>query len=197
MIIFRGKMRAALIALAEKGALTLPQGMHTQKFINLMNKLGRTPWNVKILPSYNYADGVITYIGRYIKGGPLNESRLRSFDGEQITFSCRGTNHLPQRESLTLSIKEFLRRLFLHVPLPGAQNVRSFGLYATICKDKLNHARTLLGFQPAPKPKPLRWQDIIMKFTGIPPGLCPLCRKPLIIIPFPPFCHAPPCAQTA
>jgi hypothetical protein len=189
---FRGKMRYFLIRLAQKGELTLPSGMSTQKFINLLNKLGRKPWNVKILPPYDYADGVVTYLGRYIKGGPIKESRFISFGADKVTFRCRGTKTQPNRKKVTLLIGDFIRRLLLHIPVPRAQYVRSFGLYANTCREKLNKARTLIGQMPIRKPQPLRWQDILKRFTGKDPERCPVCAKLLIHIPILPCAHAPP-----
>ncbi|MGA1842775.1 MAG: transposase, partial [bacterium] len=63
--------------------------------INILNKLGRKNWNIKILLPYDYADGVIIYLGRYLKGGPMKESRLISFNREEVTFQCRGTRTQP------------------------------------------------------------------------------------------------------
>lgn len=192
MMKFRGKMRHFLIRLAQKGQLTLPSGMSTQKFINLLNKLGRKNWNIRILPPYDYADGVATYLGRYIKGGPMKEGRLISFDGQNVTFQCRGTNTQPNRKKVSLSISDFIRRLLLHIPVPGAQYVRSFGLYSNACREKLIKARALICQKPLIKPQPLRWQDILKRFTGKDPERCPLCGKCLIHIPILPLAHAPP-----
>jgi len=189
---FRGKMRYFLTRLAQKGELKLPAGMSTQKFINLLNKLGRKPWNVKILPPYDYAEGVVTYLGRYIKGGPIKNSRLISFDVQRVTFQCRGTNTQPNRKKVTLLIGDFIRRLLLHIPIPGAQYVRFFGLYANPCREKLAKARTLIGQKLFTKPQPLRWQDILKRFTGKDPERCPLCGKLLILTPILPCAHAPP-----
>ena len=189
---FRGKMRYFLIKLTQKGELTLPSDMSTQRFINILNKLGRLPWNVKILPPYDYADGVTTYLGRYIKGGPIKDSRFISFEADKVTFRLRPTKQQPNRKKLTLLIGDFIRRLLLHIPVPRAQYVRSFGLYANTCREKLKKARTLIGQMPARKPKPLRWQDILKRFTGKDPERCPLCAKPLIQIPILPYAHAPP-----
>jgi len=189
---FRGKMRYSLIKLAQKGKLTLPPGMSTRRFINLLNKLGRAAWNVKILPPYDYADGVATYLGRYIKGGPIKDSRFISFGADSVTFRSRPTKQQPNRKKLTLQMGDFIRRLLLHVPVPRAQYVRSFGLYANTCREKLLKARELIGQIPLVKPKALSWQDILKRFTGSDPELCPLCSKPLIQIPILPHAHAPP-----
>jgi hypothetical protein len=158
-----------------------------------LNKLGRRPWNVKILPPYDYADGVVTYLGRYLKGGPIKENRFISLNGQEVTFRTRPTKTQPNRKKVTLSVNDFIRRILLHIPIPGAQNVRSFGLYANTCREKLNHARTILGQKALIKPESLKWQDIIKAFTGKDPERCPVCAKPLILTLILPYAHAPPC----
>lgn len=45
---------------------------------------------------------------------------------------------------MTLSIEEFLGRLLLHVPLPGMQVVRGYGLYSRTDKDNLELCRSQL-----------------------------------------------------
>jgi hypothetical protein len=157
-----------------------------------MNKLGRKRWNVKIKPPYEYADGVVNYLGRYLKGGPISNSRFISFDGEQVQFQCRETNAHPKRTHIRLTVRDFLRRLLLHVPLPGAQNFRSYGLYANSNKDKLKQSSELIGQKVPSEPEPLKWRDIIIKFTGKNPEKCPLCGKMLVKIPLYRFCHSPP-----
>ena len=189
---FRGKMRYFLIKLAQKAELNLPPGISKQRFINLLNKLGRAAWNVKILPPYSYADGVATYLGRYIKGGPIKDNRFISFGADSVTFRLRPTKQQPDRKKVTLLIDDFIRRLLLHVPVPRAQYVRSFGLYANTCREKLEKARKFIGQMPLVKTKPLRWQDILKRFTARDPELCPLCAKPLIRIPILPLAHSPP-----
>jgi hypothetical protein len=192
MKLFRGKMRFTLIKLAKSKKLDLPEGMSKQKFINHMNKLGRKRWNVKIKPPYTVVDKVVSYLGRYIRGGPISNSRFISFDGEKIRFKCRGTKVLPSREEVEVRIKNFIQRILLHIPIPRSQNIRSYGLYANSNNKKLTQSREVLGQRAPIKPEPVRWQDIIFKFTGKDPRQCPVCGTMLIRYPLHLLCHSPP-----
>lgn len=192
MKLFRGKMRSRFIKLAQTEQLHLPAGMSKQKFINHMNKLGRKRWNVKIRPPYKVADKVVGYLGRYIRGGPISNSRLILCDGERVRFKCRGTKAQPIREQVEVKIKDFIQRILLHVPIPRAQNIRSYGLYANSNNKKLTQSRKQLGQRAHIEPEPVRWQDIIFKFTGKDPQHCPICGRMLIHYPLHLLCHSPP-----
>ena len=88
--------------------------------------------------------GVATYLARYRVGGPIKNHQLLSYDKRRVTF--RYVDHRTQkRVVLTLKIAEFLRRLVLHIPLPGMRVVRSYGLYHHSQREKLEQARELLG----------------------------------------------------
>ena len=74
MAVFRGKMVAAIRQTFARGALVLPEPMRPQQFVNLLNRLGhptKTKWNVRIMERYRHGAGVVTYLARYLRGGPI------------------------------------------------------------------------------------------------------------------------------
>ena len=75
---FRKHVRKAILKALNKGELVLPDGMRAQQVKNLMNKLGRKKWNVRICEKYPHGSGVLTYLARYLKGGPISNSRIIS-----------------------------------------------------------------------------------------------------------------------
>ena len=113
--------------------LVLPDGMRTQQVKNLMNKLGRKKWNVRICEKYPHGKGVVTYLGRYLRGGPISNSRIVAVSDNKVTFNIGRK----KRELMTLGIDEFIDRLLKHVPKPKAVLVRSYGLYCQNKKDEL------------------------------------------------------------
>ena len=64
---FRKHARKAILKALNKGELVLPDGMRAQRVENLMNKLGRKKWNVRICERYPHGCGVLTYLARYLK----------------------------------------------------------------------------------------------------------------------------------
>ncbi len=63
---FRKHVRKAILKALNKGELVLPDGMRAQQAKNLMNKLGRKKWNVRICEKYPHGCGVLTYLARYL-----------------------------------------------------------------------------------------------------------------------------------
>src|SRR5439155_20339492 len=94
MAVFRGKMLAGLRQAWARGEVTLPEPMPPQQFLNLLHRLGhpqKTPWNVWIMERYRHGAGVVTYLARYLRGGPLKNARLVAWDGERVTFTYRAS----------------------------------------------------------------------------------------------------------
>ena len=141
-----------------------------------MNKLGRKKWNVRICEKYPHGKGVLTYLGRYLKGGPISNSRIISISDNKVTFNIGRK----KRELMTLAIDEFIERLLKHVPKPNSVLVRSYGLYCQNKKDELEKCRAFLGQQPIEEPQHLEWQDCF-KDSNHHPELCPICGKRLVM----------------
>jgi len=173
--LFRGKMCAALLQALEQERIVLPEAMRVQGLRNLLNQLGRKKWNVKICEKYSHGNGVLIYLGRYLRGGPISNRRIVEVTGETVTFSC-GRD---KAETMRLSISEFMGRLLQHVALPHAVVVRSYGIYARTSKAELAKCRQILGQGPIEKVEKLVWQS---SFEGSQdhPEVCPVCGKRLV-----------------
>ncbi|WP_422862243.1 IS91 family transposase [Desulfoluna limicola] len=174
--LFRGKMNDALKKALEKDRLILPSDMRSQQFINLLNKLGRKKWNVKIFKKYRHGSGVATYLARYLRGGPIANTRIKQITESHVVF-----NYGREEEKLlSLPLEEFIRRILTHVPPPKAVLVRSYGLYAQAKKKNLNIARQTLGQGRVELPRKILWQDAVKKSDPSKTS-CPTCGKALIL----------------
>src|SRR5918911_3929820 len=92
MAVFRGKMLAAIRQALACEALTVPAPMRPQQLQNLLNRLGhprKTKWHVRIMERYRHGAGVVTYLARYLRGGPIKNARLMAYDGACVTFTSR------------------------------------------------------------------------------------------------------------
>ena len=38
---------------------------------------------------YRHGAGVVTYLARYLRGGPIKNARLVAYDGDRVTFTYR------------------------------------------------------------------------------------------------------------
>jgi hypothetical protein len=177
--LFRGKFLAALRKAVAQGQVALPPGMTEQTLTNLLNKLGRKEWNVCIRERYRHGSGVITYLARYVKGGPLSNRRLVCADAQGVTFRYR--DHRDGTEKLlTVTAEEFLQRVLWHVPERGLQAVRSYGLYGRDGHELREQCRAQLGQAPEEPPATLAVERYWAQ-TGHPEKIrCPVCGKRLV-----------------
>lgn len=163
---FRKRFCARLEVLLAQGALALPPGVTQEQALRWVAKAGRKKWAVHIKPPYRHGEGLATYLARYAKGGPMKNSQILAFDEKSVTFRYKnhrdpGPDGKPRQAVMTLPIQEFLDRLLLHVPPPGLQTVRSYGLYANTQGEALERARAALPApcggpaEPRPKCEPL------------------------------------------
>jgi Putative transposase len=167
-------------AAVHRGTLTLPDGMPRRHWVILRNKLGRQKWNVYIRERYPHGTGVLTYLARYIRGGPLANRRLVACEQGVVTFCYRlngegaGDEPAPQGR-MRVSIDEFLRRYLVHVPPPGTRVVRAYGLYAPTKGADLARCRGQLGQGPVAQPPVLGWQTACRNRGDDHPERCPVC----------------------
>jgi hypothetical protein len=188
MAVFRGKFLAALRTAWERGALQLPAGLRPQAFLNLLNRLGhpkKTRWNVHIQERYAHGTGVATYLARYMRGGPLKNPRLVACDGETVTFRYVDNQTRipgePKRPAvMTLPLADFLQRVLQHVPPPGTQVVRSWGLYHPRHAAALAGCRAQLGQPPVVVPERVDWQTLCAQRGAVHPECCPVCGQLLV-----------------
>jgi Putative transposase/Transposase zinc-binding domain len=194
MAVFRGKMVDAIRQTFARGALALPELLRPQQFINLLNRLGhptKTRWNVRIMERYRHGAGVVTYLARYLRGGPIKNARLVAWDGADVTFTSRAPG-APLRQRMTLPVADFLQRWLLHVPGPHTRVVRSYGLYHHAHIEALTHCRAALGQPPVEPPPDLDWQTVCAQRGDTHPERCPACGQLLVCTGVIPRGGAPP-----
>ena len=185
MPVFRGKFIYAVRKALRDGNLTLPSGMRSQQLENLLNKLGRKKWNVHIRQRCPGGTRVLVYLGRYISGGPISKSRLIEVTEDRVLFRYADNKDLdedkrPINKVMSLSLSDFIRRLLLHVPVPGLQYVRSYGIYANTKRPELAQCREQLGQDSLEGPEPLGWENALAKVSEKHPERCPICGKQLV-----------------
>jgi hypothetical protein len=196
MAVFRGKMVAAIRQTLARGALALPEPMRPQQLINLLNRLGhptKTKWNVRIMERYRHGAGVVTYLARYLRGGPIKNARLVAFDGDRVTLLHRARHERrATSQRMTLSVADFLQRWLLHVPVPHTRVVRLYGLYHHTSAAALTRCRAQLGQPPVVVPVTLDWQTACAQRGDVHPERCPACGQRLVCTGVIPRGGAPP-----
>jgi Putative transposase/Transposase zinc-binding domain len=193
--LFRGKVLGALEALWGSGQLRLPSHLDDDGVRRVLVEAARQKWNLRIAERYRHGRGVAKYLARYVRGGPIKDHRLMSFDGQQVTFRYGNHRDLdeqgkPRQEELTLSTGEFLRRWSEHVPLPGVHSVRAWGLYASTQRKKLEQCREQL-----PEEEKMRETPSVVEEEpprDHPWEHCPVCHRAMVVTQVLPRAGAPP-----
>ena len=169
MMVFRGKLRCLLLQALEADQLQLPTGLSVAQARTLLNRLGRSIWNVRIEDTYAHGVSVAGYLAKYVTGGPISNRRLVSIDANSVVFRYHDYRSGTQRQ-MSLHPHEFLARWFEHVPPHGLRAIRRSGLYANYYAEKRRQIQQLV--QPTTAAKIA--QDSI---TPLDQEVCPLCNR--------------------
>ena len=197
MLLFRGKFLAALRQAIERARLRLPPDCSRERITSLLNRLGRKKWNVHIRARYAHGQGVAAYLARYLKGGPLKNTQLLSVEPGCVRFRYR-----PHRDEddasgafvvMTLEPAAFLARYLTHLPQPGLQTVRGYGLYGQRAGTRLDQARAALDQPPVIEPEPLAVEEFLARFKRTPAAdRCARCGARLRFVSLIAHGSAPP-----
>ena len=180
--LFRGKLLGALRTSLHSEGLALPPDLSRSQVLSLFNKLGRKRWNVHVRARYAHGLGVLTYLARYVRGGPLSDRRIVSAADDTVRF--RYTDHRDGKSKvMPLPRDEFLSRIFEHVPEPGVHAVRSYGLYAASNRALLDECRRLLGQAPAESPEYLTAEVYLERVGCAQRTRCSVCGRRLYQVP--------------
>jgi hypothetical protein len=175
--VFRDNLLAELRGLLDQSLLDLPPRLSAADVHALLKELKGSKWHVRIEPPYADGRGLVVYLARYLRGGPIKNHRLIAFTGSEVCFHYRQYRgrQPPKLRSMTLPVDEFLDRLFEHVPVKGLHMVRAYGLYNRAEHAALERCRAQLephGLQPLPQLPPLPAEA----------ERCPRCGAPLTVM---------------
>jgi Putative transposase/Transposase zinc-binding domain len=197
----RGKRLAAIRQGVRQGTLKLPPGQRPQPGDNLLNKLGRMKWHVHIRARYPYGPGVLVYLARYWRGGPIATRRLRACDGEPVSWGdeerATGPGGQATRRTLRLPLGPCSGRWRLQVPSPGAVLGRRWGLYASTQGAAVAVCRQQLDQGPVEAPPPWAWPRACAERGAAHPECCPVCGRRLVCTAISPRAGVPPPAAAA
>ena len=142
--LYKERFRAAIKNAFESGQLQMPPDHSKLTIVRLLRVTSKKTWCVKIEEQYAHGKGVLLYLSRYLRGGPIHPKQIMRCDAERIGFRYKG--HRSKRQKLLLlKPSEFIRRVLLHVPEPGQHVVRHYGLYSSASRTSRNNCRLQLG----------------------------------------------------
>jgi len=152
--LFRGKFCALVQRAWEGGEIELPPSWEEPAMRRVLRRARRKKWNVRIEAPYAHGQGVVNYLARYVCGGPIGSSRIRSFDGQEVIFEVGREES--DAATMRLGAEEFVRRWIEHIPEAGLHMVRGYGLYSSARRKDREACRAQLrpgGSEPAVRSK--------------------------------------------
>lgn len=180
--VYRGCLLRRLEARLRADDWELPGQTNLSDALRLLRQSARKKWNVRIEAPYAHGEGLAIYLARYLRGGPIGNSRLVSFDGHRVSFRYRDFKDAAKVATMELDVEEFTQRWLQHVPVPGHHVIRSYGLYHSALRVHLETCRQYLEEQKGAR---LRRKP---KDKELPASCCcPECGAPLVMVERVPF----------
>lgn len=142
--VYRGKLQSFIKAAFDDGELTLPPTLSVSQFWAMYQSLYQKHWCVRIEERYAHGKGVVLYLARYCKGGPVDPRQLKQMNADTVTMSY--LDHRDKRiKQQQLKPMDFITRLLQHVPPTGLHTLRYYGLYAPASKLRYQRSRQQCG----------------------------------------------------
>lgn len=147
--LYRGKIQSFLAEAMRTEQIKCPPDLSITGFWKLHCSLYKKTWNVRVEEQYEHGKGLVLYLARYCKGGPIDPRQIKHCSSGRISMSYR--DHRQQRTKIMhLKPEDFMRRVLLHVPAKGVHTVRYYGVYAPSAKKRyetcLQYKGTISGY---------------------------------------------------
>jgi len=120
--------RAKFVSQLRKTLPELPQSLYDYLF--------KKKWVVFAKRPFKNTQSVIEYLGRYTHKIAISNYRIHHIDYQKhrVSFSLKDYRKEGKKTTLTLSVKEFIRRFVLHVLPRGFTRIRHYGILSSVWK---------------------------------------------------------------
>lgn len=143
----------------------------------LKNTLYAKQWCPDIRETFNGFGNAIEYLGRYTHRIAITNARIQSVTEEGVTFSAKDYKNGSVLKDVTLSSKEFIRRMMMHVLPSGFQKIRYYGFLNNRSKQK--NLAVIFRIQGHQKFKALlsglSMAEVLKQVLGHDISICPEC----------------------
>jgi hypothetical protein len=149
-------------------------------FDQFLNTLYQKTWIIDCpKPTGNFKK-IVRYLGGYFKRPPIAESKLRHYDGNEVSFKYLDHTTKTYRNFNT-TIEEFIRRFVQHIPDVNFRMIRYYGFLANRVRGKLLPiVYQLLQQNNNSITPPPSFAELLKKNFHLNPFTCILCGQPLI-----------------
>ena len=179
--LFRGKYMDELKSLYEEKRLQFHGSSEKYRnryaFKELLNLCYDKDWVPHCKKTFNGAQSVINYLGKYTHRIAISNHRIIRMNEDSVTYSVKDYREEGKWKECTISGIEFIRRFLMHVPPKRFVRIRHYGLLCTRSKAKhLALCRNLLGCkQYLSRLKDMETPQILEVLYGIKVTVCKCC----------------------
>ena len=179
--VFRGKYMNELKSLYKDNKLEFhgssEKYRNSYNFKELLNTCYKKDWIPHCKKTFNGAQSVINYLGKYTHRIAISNHRIIRMDEDTVTYYVKDYREHGKWKELTISGVEFVRKFFMHVPPKRFVRIRHYGLLCTRSKNKhLTLCRNLLGCKKYISIlKDMEAPQIIETLYGIKLSVCKCC----------------------
>jgi len=137
---FRGKLLACINDHYHSGKLCFSASCRSLRnsyaWKEWRDALYKKPWCPDIRETFNGFGNAIEYLGRYTHRIAITNTRIKTVTEELVTFMAKDYKNNALTKEVTLTNKEFVRRLMMHVLPCGFQKIRYYGFLNNRSKQK-------------------------------------------------------------
>jgi len=130
------------------------------------------PWVIYCEPSLGNAQQIVEYLAKYTHRVAISNTRIKSIDPEDVTFSYKDYNDNANQKLMTLKGVEFLRRFALHILPRGFVKIRYFGILTSRYKPQVQSMKTKPDILQLTETREQR----LVRLTGYDNCKCPKCK---------------------
>lgn len=169
-----------------KPSLAIPPAIQKQlnpmfTFNQFLDHLYQKTWIVHCSKPTNDHKHNASYLGRYIKRPAVAESKLKHYDGHEVSFNYLDHTSKTYRK-FTLTTEQFIARFIQHIPDIGFRMIRYYGFLAHRVRGKLLPlVYQLLNQQNSQTIFPSIYSELIYKNFNFNPFSCILCGQQLVL----------------
>lgn len=162
--------RAKYVGLLRKSKVDIPQKVYDRLFSK--------NWVVYAKQPFSKPEFVVEYLGRYTHKIAISNHRIQHIDQTKktVVFSAKNYKKGGQKQNITLSFTDFIKRFSLHILPKGFTRIRHFGILSSGWKKvKLPELQKLLNTR--------KTQTILQK-PPLQHRKCPSCKKGTLLTVF-------------
>lgn len=184
--VFRGKYMDELKSLWEDGKLKFygssEKYQNRYEFKSLIDTCYSKEWIPHCKKTFNGAQSVIKYLGKYTHRIAISNYRIIRINDENVTFSVKDYRNAGKWKELTISGVEFIRRFLMHVPPKRFVRIRHYGLLCSRMKNSnLTLCRNQLGCKKyISELRNMTSSQILDHLWGFKVGICKHCGGKVI-----------------